>query len=106
MKDNVLGQLELVVLMAVLRRGNKAYGLIIQNEIRETIGRKHSQGSIYNTLKRLEKKGMVSSKLGGKDADRLSRPRRYFTVSANGQAAVRSAQRDFDLMRVPGVTWH
>jgi len=103
MKDNVLGHLEHLLLLAVMKRGNKAYGLMIQDEMKNTLGRELMLGTIYNTMERLEKKGLVTSKLGDEESDRLGRPRRYFTVVAAGQQAVQSTRRDLDLMRIPGM---
>jgi PadR family transcriptional regulator PadR len=102
MKDT-LGQLELLLLLAVMRRGNRAFGLMIQEEVKEEIGRELMLGTIYNTMERLEKKGYVSSSLGDESSDRLGRPRRYFSVESSGRAAVNIAKRELDAMWVPGA---
>ena len=56
-----LGEFEQVVLLAVMRLGDDAYGVTIRREIEERTGRTVTLGSIYPTLHRLEAKGLVSS---------------------------------------------
>ena len=60
-KQIFLGEFELVVLLAVLRLGDEAYGVTIMREIEERTGRSASRGAVYITLERLEKKGYLKS---------------------------------------------
>jgi PadR family transcriptional regulator PadR len=92
MKDQLLGTSELMMLLAILQRGNDAYGLQVQDELRATIGREVSLGAIYTTLDRLEDKKLVKSKLADQQSDRLGRPRRYFRVTNAGITACKSSQ--------------
>ncbi len=62
--ENVLSNFELMVLLALIRLGDNAYGVPISLEIEERSGRDVSIGSIYAALERLEGKGFVSSELG------------------------------------------
>lgn len=55
----VIGEFEQVVLLTLVRLGNGAYGATIRREITERTGREVPIGSVYVTLARLEKKGMV-----------------------------------------------
>src|SRR6202047_163885 len=59
-----LGEFELVVVLALLRLGENAYGVPISREIERQCGREAAFGSVYATLERLQKKGLVSSSLG------------------------------------------
>src|ERR1700691_4148863 len=92
MKDSFLGQLELMLMLAVLQRGNSAYGLQVQDEVKSTIGKEVTLGSIYTTLSRLEDKKLVKSRLADEQSDRLGRPRRYFQVTGAGIRACKSSQ--------------
>ncbi len=93
MKSNLnLGEWEQIVLLAVLRCERGAYGVPIREEIRLCTGREPATGALYTTLDRLEEKGLLRSKLGSPTAERGGRARRYFTVTAKGEAAVVRAQ--------------
>jgi PadR family transcriptional regulator PadR len=82
-----------MVLLAILRLSNNAYGVTVRAEILACTGREPAPGALYTTLDRLEEKRMVSSRLGDPTPQRGGRPKRYFTVSAIGMEAVAHAQR-------------
>ena len=63
-KRTHLGNFELMVLLAVIRLGDDAYGVPISHAIEDTTGREVALGSVYASLDRLEDKGLVSSTLG------------------------------------------
>jgi PadR family transcriptional regulator PadR len=90
---NALGQFELMVLLAVMRVGEDAYGVPIAREIQDSAGRDVALGSVYFALERLETKGLVSSALGEPTAARGGRAKRYFRVTTRGVRAVRDARR-------------
>ena len=86
-----LGEFEVVVLMAVLHVGDEAFGSAIRDELEARSGRPASRGAVYITLDRLEEKGLLRSVLRDGTSSRGLRPRRYFTLTADGTAALRSA---------------
>jgi DNA-binding PadR family transcriptional regulator len=88
-----LGGFELLVLLALVRLGDEAYGVPIAEAIEETSGREVAQGSVYITLERLEQKGLVSSRMGEPTAERGGRAKTYFRVTTKGLREVRQAQR-------------
>ena len=88
-----LGGFELLVLLALIRLGDDAYGVPISQTIEENSGREVALGSVYITLERLESKGLVSSRLGEPTAERGGRAKTYFKVTAKGLREVRTAQR-------------
>jgi|SRR5713101_1747973 len=88
-----LGGFELLVLLALIRLGDEAYGVPISEAIEESSGREVALGSVYTTLYRLEQKGLVSSRLGEPTAARGGRAKTYFRVTAKGLREVRQAQR-------------
>jgi PadR family transcriptional regulator PadR len=92
-RGDFLGGFELLVLLALLRLGEEAYGVPIAEAIEESSGREVALGSVYVTLGRLEDKGLVTSRIGEPTAVRGGRARTYFTITAAGLRAVRHAQR-------------
>jgi PadR family transcriptional regulator len=104
-----LGEFEQVVLLAILRLGYNAYGVTVRKEIRDCTDRDPAPGALYNTLDRLEDKGMVTSRLGGSTPKRGGRPKRLFKVTANGIEALSRAQRAYRRLmkdiRIPGVAY-
>src|ERR1041385_6076560 len=92
-KRDYLGHFELMVLLAILRVGDGAYGVPIANQIEENGNKNVSLGSIYAALERLEEKGLVWSLLGDPTPERGGRARRYFRVTSAGLRALRETQR-------------
>jgi PadR family transcriptional regulator len=86
-----LGELELVVLLALLRLGEGAYGAAIRQEIRCRTGRAVTPGAIYPTLDRLEHKGFVRSYVGEPEATPGGRAKRHFVLRPAGLAELRRA---------------
>ena len=87
-----LGEFEQVVLLAVLRAGEGAYGTRILHELRAHGGRRVSRGALYVTLARLEEKGLLLGRAGDPSPARGGRPRRYVKVSAAGLRALRASR--------------
>jgi len=98
-KNNSLGDFETLVMLALLRIGSGAYGMIVRREIEERTGREVSLGAIYATLDRLENKAMVSSTLGGAGRQRQGRAKRFFSVEPPGREALQRSLTALDRMR-------
>jgi PadR family transcriptional regulator PadR len=98
MKD-YLGELEHVVLLAVLRLEGSGYGVTIREEILERAGRDVSAGTIYPTLDRLERKGFVTSETSEPRPERGGRSRRVYRVTDGGLEALRSSQEALEALR-------
>jgi PadR family transcriptional regulator, regulatory protein PadR len=92
-KDSHLGEFELIVILALLRLGENAYGVPIAREIEKSIGREVGIGSVYAALERLEKKGFVSSTVGEPTPERGGRAKRYFGVTSAGLRQIREIQK-------------
>ncbi len=92
-KRDHLGNFELMVMLALIRLGENAYGLPISQEIEEKGRREVALGSVYAALERLEGKGFVLSSLGEPTPERGGRAKRYFRVTAKGLREVRETQR-------------
>jgi PadR family transcriptional regulator PadR len=101
-----LGEFEQVVLLAILRLDEGAYGVSIRSEIAECTGREPAPGALYTTLDRLESKGLVTSRTGDPTPARGGRTKRYYTVSKRGVEAVLRAQRGYQKLmqglKLPG----
>jgi DNA-binding PadR family transcriptional regulator len=87
-----LTQTELMILLAILRLKNEAYGVPISTEIRARTGREVAAASVYAILERLEAGGLVTSALGEATATRGGRAKTYFRLTARGIAQVRETQ--------------
>jgi PadR family transcriptional regulator PadR len=81
----MLGSLEVLVLLAVLRAGPDAYGVTIAAEIEERAERTLSLATIHKTLARLEDKGHVRARLGEPTPVRGGRAKRYYDVTPAGR---------------------
>ncbi len=94
----IVGEFEHLVLLALVRLGNGAYGAAIRREIRERTGRDASIGTVYMALGRLEKKKMIVSYVGDPTPQRGGRRRRHYLIDAAGQGALGRAYRAFAAM--------
>lgn len=92
MGNDTLGVLEQIVLYAILRLRNDAYGVAIQREIAEQTGKDYSFGAIYTVCERLEKKGFLITRKGEATAERGGRAKKYFSVTGSGQTALHNAE--------------
>jgi PadR family transcriptional regulator, regulatory protein PadR len=90
-----LGEFEQIVLLAILRLGENAYGVTVRAEIAGHTGRGPAPGALYTTLDRMEEKGLVQSRWGDPTPQRGGRAKRYFAVTKRGRVAVISAQRSY-----------
>jgi PadR family transcriptional regulator, regulatory protein PadR len=90
-KREYLGQLELMVLLAVMSPTRQAYGVMISRDIAHKSGREVALASVYAALERLERKGLVKSALGEPTAERGGKARTYYKVTATGVNEAREA---------------
>ena len=89
----VLGEFEQLVLLALVRLGNGAYGASIRREIQDRTHREVPIGSVYVTLARLEGKKMVASYVGMPARERGGRRRKHYLLNDAGQRALGRAHR-------------
>ncbi len=94
-KGDYLGEFEMVVMLALFRLGERAYGMTIRLEIEERTGRSVSIGAVYTTLRRLQRKGFVSSALGEPSPSRGGRAKKYFTLEPDGLDALQRSREMF-----------
>lgn len=108
MRGTSLGEFEEIVLLTVAILNNDAYGLAIKDEIENRVGRKVTISTIHSTLNRLEKKGFLSSHLGGATQKRGGRNKRLFEVTSYGKKAINEAKelRNGMWQAIPSVFWN
>jgi DNA-binding PadR family transcriptional regulator len=83
-----LGELEQLVLLALLHLGESAYGITVRDEIAERAAQDVPLGSIYNALSRLEAKGLISARMGDPTPERGGRRKRHYRVRPEGRRAL------------------
>jgi len=82
-----------MLLLAILRLGEDAYGVTIAQELEEQTGREVVVASVYATLERLQERGLVTSSLGDPTPERGGRAKRYFQITTAGIREARDARR-------------
>jgi PadR family transcriptional regulator, regulatory protein PadR len=87
-----LGEFEQLVLLAILRLGEDAYGVPIKQDIEQRTGRALTVGALYRTLDRLEDKGYVTSAFSDPTAERGGRSKRYFRMRPQGLRTLRASR--------------
>lgn len=93
MARRLLTDFELMILLAVLRVGDDAYGVRIARELEETAGRSAQLAAIYAALDRMESRGLVGSTLGEPTPERGGRAKRLFRVTPKGLAQAKDTQQ-------------
>jgi len=98
MGEAYLGEFEQIVLLAVVRLGDKAYGVPVRREIEQRGGRGTTVGALYSTLDRLEAKGFVHSWFADPTPQRGGRSKRYFRPTPAGLQALAHSKSVLDRM--------
>lgn len=96
--SGALGEFEQLVLLAVLRLKDDAYGVTIRRALAERVGRDVAAGAVYTTLGRLEARGLVSSRLAETTPERTGKRRRYYQVDPAGAQALWKSYSDVQVM--------
>jgi DNA-binding PadR family transcriptional regulator len=97
-RGELLGSLEHIVLLALMRLDGTAHGTLVRREIEARTGRDVSIGAVYATLERLERKGYVSSSFGEPTPERGGRAKRLFRVEAAGRRSLRVSEETIRAM--------
>ena len=98
MGQTYLGEFEQIVLLAVWRIGEDAYGVRIRQEIEARTGRAVTIGAVYATLDRLAQKGCVKTAMGEPTAARGGRAKRYYSITRTGMAALEDTRQQLARM--------
>lgn len=97
-KEKYLGEFEQFLLLSILSLGAEAYGTTIRQQLADKIERDVTIGALYTTLERLEKKGLIDSKIGEATRERGGRAKKYFNVSALGEQALKRSKQALHTM--------
>ena len=95
---STIGDFEQRILFALIRLGADAYGVTIRDEIEGRTGRAVSAGALYTALDRLEKRGLVSSRLGDPTPERGGKRKRLYSVEPAGERALAHVYESLQLM--------
>jgi PadR family transcriptional regulator PadR len=93
-----VGDFEQLILFALVRLGRDAYGVTIRREIEQRAARTVSPGALYTALGRLEKRGLVSSRLGEPTPERGGKRKRLYTLQPAGERALARVYESLRLM--------
>jgi PadR family transcriptional regulator len=99
-----LGAFEQAVLLSLIRLGDEAYGRAIMHDVQARVGRDVAFGAVHATLERLQRKGLVTSRLGAGTPVRAGRPRRYYRLRPAGIRALNEARAAVDTLW-HGIMW-
>jgi len=92
-RDSFIGEFEQMLLLAILRLGEGAYGVALMKELEDAVGRRVSRGSVYVTLDRMEEKGWVTSAPSESREERGGRPRRVVKVTPEGVSQLKKSRQ-------------
>ncbi len=106
MSRRLLTDFEIMILLAILRVGDEAYGVTIAQEIEGKAGRMVQLPAVYAALDRLEKQGLVRSWIGEATPQRGGRAKKYFSLTAAGLGSVRDTRQALTALwsRLPQLT--
>lgn len=96
--SDVLSELEVLALAALMRLGSEAYGVTVRDDILKRTGRSVSIGSLYKALQRLEDRGLATSEVGDPTPERGGRARKLIHVTAEGREALAASVASFHRM--------
>ncbi len=88
------GEFELVILLAVLRLGDDAYGVTVLDELERRTSRRLTLGAVYKTLGRLEQKGYLRTRVAPPTQERGGRRKKLYALTSAGLSAARHSLAD------------
>jgi DNA-binding PadR family transcriptional regulator len=88
------GEFELLVMLAVLRLGDEAYGITVLDELERETARRFSLGAVYKTLGRLEAKDYLQCRIAPPSGDRGGRRKKLYALTPAGLSAARRSLND------------
>ena len=91
-----LGEFEQLILLAILRLRDEAYGVTIRAELADRADRHVAPGALYTALERLETKGLITSRMSDPTPQRGGRAKRYVSLTAAGKKSLARAVRAYD----------
>ncbi len=83
-----LGDFETLLLLALVRLKERAYGATIHREIEARTSRSVAIGAVYTGLARLQRSGYVTAKVGKPTPERGGRRKKFYQLRPEGAAAL------------------
>ncbi len=87
-----LSRIEEILLLAIWKLGDDAYGITIREQVEKDTGMKWLSGAIYGPLNRLRKNGYVKAEVGVNPSEQRGRPRVYYTLTPVGKEKLQEIQ--------------
>ena len=91
MKDLTL--YESIILLAILRLKDNAYGVTIREKIEGISQRSISYGTLYSYLDQIHRKGYVSKSTGRPSPERGGRRKIFYKLTPDGAEALKAAYK-------------
>ena len=98
MRTHTIGDFEQLILFALVRLGDDAYGASLRAEIEKRTGRTISAGALYTALDRMEQRGLVASRLGDPTPQRGGKRKRLYSLQPAGERALARVYESLRLM--------
>jgi DNA-binding PadR family transcriptional regulator len=102
--EHIIGDFEQRILFALVHLGDDAYGVTIRQAIESRTGRAISPGALYTALDRLERRGLVSSRLGDPTPERGGKRKRLYSLMPAGERALARVYESLRLMSSGAAT--
>jgi DNA-binding PadR family transcriptional regulator len=80
----MLSRADEILLMAILRLEDNAYGVTIIKEVKKSTGRELKIGALWVTLDILSKRGLIEKRIGDPTPQRGGRSKIYYALTPNG----------------------
>ncbi len=96
----LLARGEELIMLGILRLKEDAYCLEILEQAEKDTGKSWTLGGIYAILNRLERNGLIDSRLGPPSPERGGKSKRYYTVTKTGMKALK------EIKQVENTIWN
>ncbi len=96
MPKETFGEFEHQVMLAILQLGGEAYSVPIVLELEQRTGREIAQAAVFIVLQRLEKKGLLTSRMDDHAPGAAGRVRRYFKPTAAAMERLKASRRAYN----------
>lgn len=84
-----ISRAEEMVLLAIWRLKEKAYGVSIRKQVRKDTGKDYTYGTLYGLLRQMTYKGYIEKSLGDPIPKKGGRSRAYFSLTPLGVQALK-----------------
>ena len=88
---NEISKAEEMVLLAIWRQDEKAYGVTIRRQIRQDTGKDYTYGTLYGILRQIDHKGYIQKIKGDPVPRKGGRRKTYFRLTPLGIRALQDA---------------